>query len=420
MEPVVTAFFAILLIWLSYRISLQFDFGLPLWALPSLLMLKYLLGAVVYFIYTIYYPVRSEADIFKYFDDAMVLYNYMSQEASSISNIMLHSEVPTEVAPRLKSWYAGGGYHLFDSSRVMVKLHIVLRLFSFGSYHFHSLFFAFLSFLGCVSILKVFRKFSNVKMWAVLACLLMPSFQLWSSAPLKESIAVWFLMIAISNLYEFLHTANYRHFMRSLWVVLPLFAFKPFYAILLVPCMATSLMIRKPHAWKYFVMMFSGVMLLWFSDLVLGSMSPLDLMARKQLDFYDHFGDDWAGSMTTTPILKPNIIGFFELLPHAFLNAFLKPLPWESLNPFYLASAIENVIIFTMMLLLVIKLKNVDSLADKRFVVFVLCFMLVVLLMLGFSCPIIGSLMRFKSPILILPPLAFLLVHSFFRTEKTR
>jgi len=418
MEWVVTISFGVLLLWISYRLGHQFDFGLPRWVLPGLLMLKFLLGAVVFYLFTVYYPIRSEADIFKYFDDASVLYHYMVLEPAAIDDIMLHSKVPVEVAPRLKSWFAGGGFHLFDSSRIMVKVHILLRLFSFGSYHFHSFFFTFLSFLGCVAILKAFKRYAHVNMWAVLACLMMPSFQLWSSAPLKESVAVWFLMWVIAGLYQYLHTGDLKRFLMNCCVLVPLYAFKSFYVLLLLPCIAITLLIQKPTLFRYAFTVVIGVGLLWIADLTMGSLSPIDIMARKQLDFFDHFGDRWAGSMTTTPVLKPHILGFFELLPHAFLNAFLKPLPWESLNPLYLASAAENFLVLALIFMIFVKIRSTKQVSDQRFVMFVICFILVVFVMLGFSCPIIGSLMRFKSPILVLPPLAFLLVHPFFKSKK--
>jgi hypothetical protein len=41
-----------------------------------------------------------------------------------------------------------------------------------------------------------------------------------------------------------------------------------------------------------------------------------------------------------------------------------------------------------------------------------------VLLLLGFSCPVIGSLMRFKSPVLVFVPIAFLMATRLFVQTK--
>lgn len=419
MEALATVFYGALLLWLAYRIGCRFDFGLPKWVLPAFLLTKFVIGAVVFYLFTVHYPVRSDADIFKYFDDAVVLSNYMKVENSSIVPIMINSEVPPEVGPRLKSWYSGGGFNLFDSSRVMVKLHVVLLLFSFGSYHVHSFFFAFLSFLGCVALLKSLKRYSSINLWALLGCMMLPSFQLWSSAPLKESISVWLLMFSVARFYDFLNTDSRKQLSFSLMVLLPLYVIKPFYVLLLVPCIICAVLVKDALAKKYLLIAFMGVVLLWFSDLLLGSFSPIDMMARKQADFLGYFRVQTADSMSAIPELQPDIIGLFKVLPHALLNAFLKPLPWDSFNPLYLASSLENIFLLVLFVLTIVKLRKSRPQSDSRFIMFVSFYFCVVLLLLGFSCPVIGSLMRFKSPVLVFVPIAFLMATRLFVSRKS-
>ena len=419
METLATVFYGALLLWLAYRIGCRFDFGLPKWVLPAFLLTKFVIGAVVFYLFTVHYPIRSDADIFKYFDDAVVLSNYMDVERSSIVPIMIHSEVPPEVGPRLKSWYSGGGLNLFDSSRVMVRLHVVLLFFSFGSYHVHSFFFAFLSFLGCIALLKSLKRYSSINMWALLGCMMLPSFQLWSSAPLKESVSVWLLMISVARFYDFLNTDSRRQLCFSLMVLLPLYVIKPFYVLLLVPCIICAVLVKDASAKKYLLIASIGVMLIWFSDLLLGSLSPIDMMARKQADFLGYFRIQTADSMSTIPELQPDILGLFKVLPHALLNAFLKPLPWDSFNPLYLASSLENIFLLVLFVCTLVELRKSRPLSDSRFIMFVLFYFCTVLLLLGFSCPVIGSLMRFKSPVLVFVPIAFLMATQLFIRRKS-
>ncbi|MFM7902387.1 MAG: hypothetical protein ACKPAD_10425 [Bacteroidota bacterium] len=413
-----TIFYGALLLWLAYRIGCRFDFGLPKWVLPAFLLTKFVIGAVVFFLFTVHYPVRSDADIFKYFDDAVVLSNYMEVEHSSIVPIMVQSEVPPEVGPRLKSWYSGGGFNLFDSSRVMVKLHILMLLFSFGSYHVHSFVFAFLSFLGCIALLKSLRRNSNINMWVLLGCMMMPSFQLWSSAPLKESVSFWLLMVSVARFYDYLHTDSRKQLLYSFLVLIPLYFIKPFYVLLLIPCVVCAVLVKDASLRKYLTMAFVGVMVIWVSDLFLGSLSPIDMMARKQGDFLGYFRVQTAESMSAIPELQPDLLGLFKVLPHALLNAFLKPLPWDSLNPLYLASSLENIFLLALIVLTAIQFRKNRPLPESRFILFVLSYFCVVLLLLGFSCPVIGSLMRFKSPVLVFVPIAFLMATRLFVQTK--
>lgn len=418
MEWMVTGLFAVIFLWMSYRIGIGFDFGLPTWTLPTLLLIKFLCGGIVYFIFTEYYPIRSDADIFKYYDDAIVLYNYMSLEPASISHIMIDSDVPVDVAPRLKAWYAGSGFKLFDSSQIMVKIHVFLRLISFGYFHVHSICFSFLSFWGCVCLLKSMKLYSNANMWLALGALLLPSFQLWSSAPLKESVAVCMLLVAVSVLWDYLHTGNHRKWITMAMAMLALYVFKPFFVLIMLPCVIMTLLIKIPSAKKYLIFAALSLLFLWIADPLLGSMSPIDLMARKQSDFHDALKFQSVPSMSPMPILQPDMIGLIKLLPYAFMNAFLKPFPWDSMNPLYLASAFENLMVLCMFLMLVIRLPHMSDVANKRFVVFVMVFTIMSFLMLGYSCPIIGSLMRYKSPLLVLIPSGLLISGVF--AEKNR
>jgi len=418
METLAAIFFGALLIWLAYRIGCRYDFGLPKWVLPVFLLSKFLIGGVVFYLFTVHYPIRSDADIFKYFDDAVVLSNYMENEPNSIVPIMVHSEVPPEVGPRLKSWYSGGGFNLFDSSRVMVKLHIVMLLFSFGSYHVHSFLFAFLSFLGCVALLKSLKRNSNVSNWVFLGCMMIPSFQLWSSAPLKESISVWLLMVSVAHFYDYLHTDSRKHLCYSFIVLLPLYVIKPFYVLLLIPCLICAVLIKEASIKKYLLLTLMGILMIWVSDLLLGTLSPIDMMARKQNDFLGYFRVQTAESMSAIPELQPDIIGLFKVLPDALTNAFLKPMPWDSLNPLYLASSLENIFLLVLFVFTIVRFRQKRSIADSRFILFLLSFFCAVLLLLGFSCPVIGSLMRFKSPVLVFVPIAFLMATRLFVQTK--
>lgn len=413
-----TIFYGALLLWLAYRIGRRFDFGMPKWVLPAFLLFKLVIGGVVFYLFTVHYPVRSDADIFKYFDDAVVLTNYMKAENSSIVPIIFHSDVPPELGPRLKSWYSGGGFNLFDSSRVMVKLHIVMMLFSFSSYHVHSFLFTFLSFLGCVALLKSLIRYSGINPWALLGCMMLPSFQLWSSAPLKESISVWLMMVSVARFYGYLHTDSRNQLFISFMVLLPLYVIKPFYVLLLAPCILCALLVKEASTKKYLVLALVGVSVIWISDLLLGNLSPIDMMARKQGDFLGYFRVQTAESMSAIPELQPDIIGLFKVMPHALLNAFLKPMPWDSFNPLYLASSLENIFLLVLFVWTFVKIRKARPLADSRFILFLLSFFVVVLLLLGFSCPVIGSLMRFKSPVLVFVPIAFLMAMRLFIQSK--
>lgn len=413
-EMLLTAVFLVFFLWLALLQSKKIDLGLPAWAPPAYLAIKFVVGYVLFLIFTLHYPKRADADIFKYFDDAMVLFDYMRLETSSIIPIMLKSDLPVELAPRMKSWFSGGGFNLFDSSQVMVKLHVVLRLFSFGIYHVHSMFFCFLSFAGCMFFIHVVRKAFRVDSWVVLACFCFPSFLLWSSAPLKESIAVWLILLSTGYFVVYLKNHHRINLLLSLVVLMPLYSIKPFYVLVLLVSLLMVLMNKSGSFKLLFVHIICLVGFLWLADFILSSYSPIEILARKQRDYFDHFEWQSARSMSGIQALEPSMTGLVKLLPDVLTNVFLKPLPWESLNALYLASSLENMVVLGLLALTLVFLKKNADPFTRRVLILMMSFFLMTYLLLGYSCPVIGSLMRFKSPVLVFVPLAFVLTSRLF------
>ncbi|MFM7079720.1 MAG: hypothetical protein ACKOYC_08000 [Bacteroidota bacterium] len=415
MELLITVLFLAFFLWLAFRQSKKTDVGLPVWAPTVFLATKFIVGYAVFLIFTFHYPDRNDADIFKYYDDAMVLFNYMKQDHTSILPIMLKSDIPVELSPRMRSWFSGSGFNLFDSSQAMVKIHVLIRLVSFGSYHVHSFFFCFLSFAGCMYLLRSIRLVFEVNPWFLLACFCFPSFLLWSSAPLKESVAVCLIMISFAGAIWYFVNGSSRHLAFSLLAISSLYVIKPFYVLVFLSCMVIVWINKSGSTRSLLFHVFLVVGLVWLCDLMLPDYSPIDMLARKQKDYFDHFNWQSARSMSEIPALQPDISGLIKLFPNVLVNVFLKPFPWESVNVLYLASSIENLLIVALLSVTILRFHKSKNVAVRRVVLLMLSFFFVTYFVLGFSCPVIGTLMRFKSPALVFVPLAFMLVSPFFK-----
>jgi hypothetical protein len=139
------------------------------------------------------------------------------------------------------------------------------------------------------------------------------------------------------------------------------------------------------------------------------------MLARKQKDYFDHFEWQSARSMSEIPALVPDITGLFKLLPYVLVNVFMKPFPWESVNVLYLASSLENLVIIALLMFAFMGFLKSKDFHVRRAVILMLSFLVLTYLVLGFSCPVIGALMRFKSPVMVFVPLAFVLVSPLFK-----
>ena len=187
--------------------------------------------------------------------------------------------------------------------------------------------------------IHVVRKAFKVDSWFVMACFCFPSFLLWSSAPLKESIAVWLILLSTGYFVVYLKNQHRINLLLSIVVLMPLYTIKPFYVLVLLVSLLMVLLNRNGSFRLLFVQIVCLVGLLWLSDILLSSYSPIEILARKQRDYFDHFEWQSARSMSGIPALEPSMTGLFKLFPDVLTNVFLKPFPWESLNALYMASS---------------------------------------------------------------------------------
>ncbi|HET7819186.1 MAG TPA: hypothetical protein VFL70_07760, partial [Bacteroidia bacterium] len=72
---ILAAAYSILFIFLIKRMIFFSIDGITKKWLMGVFIFKLLAGTCLWFIYTYYYPKRTVADIFKYFDDGLIMYN---------------------------------------------------------------------------------------------------------------------------------------------------------------------------------------------------------------------------------------------------------------------------------------------------------------------------------------------------------
>src|SRR5690606_32940047 len=75
MQILVPVLYCILFLYSIYAHPTCKQSGLSFRLLSSLFILKLVASVAMYYIYTVYYPVRDEADLFKYFDDALHIFS---------------------------------------------------------------------------------------------------------------------------------------------------------------------------------------------------------------------------------------------------------------------------------------------------------------------------------------------------------
>jgi hypothetical protein len=148
---------------------------------------------VLYLIYTRYYPDRSTADIFKYFDDGVILWKTAGERPDLFVELMLgiydDSPETLNALSETRNWDAQFESGFNHSTRTMIRLHALLHLFSFGVIHVHAIIMSFLVLIGSVQLWKWLKtKVPNKDVTLQVLLFMFPSVLLWTSGALKESL----------------------------------------------------------------------------------------------------------------------------------------------------------------------------------------------------------------------------------------
>lgn len=100
-----------------------------------------------------------------------------------------------------------------------------------------------------------------------------------------------------------------------------------------------------------------------------------------------------AGSLMEADYLQPTLLSFLRETPRAIFHVFVRPYPWEGKNPLLLLPALENLLVF---LLLVLAIAFYRKPVSPGLAGFFLSFSLLLLLIMGLTTPILGALVRYR------------------------
>jgi len=156
-------------------------------------LLKVLSGIVLGLIYTYYYRDRSTADIWKYFDDGMVMFSALREHPLDYLQMLfgVMNDTPhfEHYYKAMSHWYRPYGSSMSNDTHTIIRFNAAIRLVSFGFYNVHSVWVNFLGLIGLTGMLHFLRQMDTTKeRWFFLAIFLLPSVMFWGSGVLKEPL----------------------------------------------------------------------------------------------------------------------------------------------------------------------------------------------------------------------------------------
>jgi hypothetical protein len=262
------------------------------WALAGF-WIKIAGGTVLSLVYTYYYTDRSTADIYKYFDDAKVLYGAAFEHPIDFLKIMtgLGNDSPyfdTTYYTKMNHWYRQYSAY-YNDNHTIIRWNAMVMFLSGGHFMVHTVFMCFLSTMGLIGI---FRSFSDQSAPRPLFLLLFltPSLAFWGSGVLKEGLVLFGLGGLFWSLKVWMSGKAGKGFLFVFSMAFIMLLSSKYYLLaILFPGLLALGMIRlvkseKPSLW--FGISYTLAVLVFFSvGRISSSLDPAANLAHKQKDF---------------------------------------------------------------------------------------------------------------------------------------
>ena len=392
-------------LWLIGKLNYFKTAGFSSISLQIAFLLKAFSGFAIYLIYTYYYPVRLEADTFKYFDDSKFMYDAIWHHPIDYFKMLLGINCENDYFLKhyysdMYNWYRSYDNGLLNDNRLVIRLNTLFRLFSFGNYHVHSLFFNFLTFIGSYSLARLFLVFSESKWKTYLVVFLIPSFVFWSAGILKESILIFALGSFTWNVYKLISGSHkISTYLWILFLIPVLFIMKFYVFVALIPAILAWWISQKTK--RTISIHLVTIVACLLVALGIGTIFPtynfLVIMAAKQGDFINLANFLNVNSSIYMDYLEPNLWSFIKASPKAFINTLTRPWPTELKGILFYPPLFENLFIIFILFIGWFYRKKVNP-QQWKFIVFCLTFSILLFVIIGLTTPIIGAIVRYKIP----------------------
>lgn len=388
----------------------------PVW-IWGIFVSKFMAGIVLWAVYAFMYEGRATGDIFKYFDDGNIVFSALRE--NPIDYIRIVTGIGGDSPHLMKYydtcyfWIKEHNYGLINDNRIVIRFNAIVRLFSMGNIHIHTLFMSFLSFTGLWAIFKVFEKQTKIHViLLVLIVFYFPSITFWTSGLLKEGLLIFgfgILFYAINKIIE--GNAVYASIVIVLLFVIFLL-YSKFYVLLAATPGFLFLFFNKYFGkWsmliKFIVVHLLVFLLVWFSELIIGLSFP-EILSLKQQDFVSYINSlKSVGSAIEIAELDGSFYNLLNNIPAALVNVVFRPTIFESKNLLMLMAAFENTLILLLIVFSIVFFRKQKINQPLLWFSFSFCFVLFSLI--GLTTPVLGALVRYKTP--ALPFFGILLIY---------
>ncbi len=283
---------------------------------------------------------------------------------------------------------------------LVFKFIAILNLVTKGNFYFNSIIFSSIVFFGHIAFYRIYSGiYKGRKLKILFACFGLPSILLYTSCVHKDGIV--FLSIGIISyiFYRFLsspRSVSIKYILLFFLGLATIFLFRNYVIVAIAPALLTALFCKVLPYKKRFVFLITYTFFFLLFFLSGFSKSFLNLPAavvQRKADFAA-LGD--ANTNIQMNELYPTIQGFILNLPQAINHYLFRPYLWEFSQPSVLLTAIE-LFVYQMIFLAFIFYRKKPAMTVHPFNIFGLALVLNMMLIIGYTIPNIGAIVRYRS-----------------------
>lgn len=399
--------------------------GLPMRWIAGVFLLKILAGTALWAIYTYLYTDRATADVFKYFDDSAHMFKALHERPVDYLRMLfgIGNDTPEFLAryyAEMNNWERHFESNLYNDAHTIIRYNAVVRLISFGEFHVHTVVSAFLSLTGMVGIHRAFvRSLPGLERILAAVVFLLPSVLFWASGVIKECLLFFGLGLLIYLLDRLFRERIRWYDAPLLAFILVLLFFLKFYVLMsMIPALvlfAWARRSKRPWLGVKALFVYSTFILLGLNlHHLIPGLDVLGILTMKQRDFIGLALKMNSGSFVMPELLLPDPLLFIGQAPYALYITLLGPLVHAGPGALGLISAGEN-LAFVLFLVGCIIYRRSWTNVDRTLVISLCCYVVMLALVIGWTTPVMGAIVRYRTPLL-----PFLLIIGLLLVDRER
>ena len=284
-------------------------------------------------------------------------------------------------------------------TNLLAKMLSIFDLFSFKSFWINTLFYNFLVFFGCVVLYKVFIKIFPKSFYAIIFCIfILPSPLFYSAMMHRDGLIFLSLSVIIYHLFFMMneHKISWKRIVIIVVFLLLIFFLRNFVFITFIPALIAWIIAQKLSKYSFasFVIIYTIVGILFFTSGFISPRTNLPQYVSLRQKSFIEIGKAGNSTIDIQP-LQPTFRSFLNNAPEALNHTLLRPYLTEINSYQYLPFALE-ILLFELIFLLFIfyhkKIFPIDPL-----IYCCIFFSLSMFLITGYTVPIMGAIVRYRS-----------------------